>query len=63
MKIPISNTIYGRKNYVSNVKKVDIQILNKLSFQNANSNKFPSLKLIDKCLNFGFFLFGQDKVS
>ncbi len=54
MKIPISNTIYGRKNYVSNVKKVDIQILNKLSFQNANSNKFPSLKLIDKCLNFGF---------
>ncbi len=54
MKIPISNTLYGRKNYVSNVKKVDTQILNKLSFQNVNSNKFPSLKLIDKCLNFGF---------
>ena len=54
MKIPISNTLYGRRNYVSNVKKVDTQILNKLSFQNVNSNKFPSLKLIDKCLNFGF---------
>ncbi len=55
MKIPISNTLYGRRNYVSNLKKVDTRILNKLSFQNVNSNKFPSLKLIDKCLNFGFF--------
>ena len=54
MKIPISNTLYGRRNYVSNLKKVDTRILNKLSFQNVNSNKFPSLKLIDKCLNFGF---------
>jgi len=54
MKIPISNTLYGGKNYVSNVKKVDTQILNKLKFQDVNLNKFPSLKLIDKCLNFGF---------
>jgi 1-deoxy-D-xylulose-5-phosphate reductoisomerase len=54
MKIPISNTLYGRKNYVSNMKKVNIQILNKLNFQNVNSKKFPSLKLINKCLNFGF---------
>jgi 1-deoxy-D-xylulose-5-phosphate reductoisomerase len=36
------------------MKKVNIQILNKLNFQNVNSKKFPSLKLINKCLNFGF---------
>ena len=54
MKIPISNTLYGRKNHILNVKKVDAKILSKLSFQNVNSKRFPSIKLISKCLNFGF---------
>ena len=54
MKIPISNTLYGRKNYILNIKKVDAKILSKLSFQNVNSKHFPSIKLISKCLNFGF---------
>jgi len=54
MKIPISNTLYGRKNQVSNVKKIDTKILNKLNFQNVNTKLFPSLKLIEKCLDFGF---------
>jgi len=53
MKIPISNTLYGRKNYVSNVKKIDTKILNKMSFQNVNTKRFPSIKLISRCLNFG----------
>ena len=53
MKIPISNTLYGRKNYVSNVKKIDTKILNKMSFQNVNTKRFPSIKLISKCLNLG----------
>jgi len=35
MKIPISNTLYGKKNYVSNVKKIDAKILSKLNFQNV----------------------------
>ena len=54
MKIPISNTLYGRKNHVLNVKKIDTKILSKLSFQNVDLKRFPSIKLISKCLNFGF---------
>ena len=53
MKIPISNTLYGRKNYVSNVKKIDTKVLSKMSFQNVNIKRFPSIKLISKCLNLG----------
>ena len=51
MKIPISNTLYGRKNHVLNVKKVDAKFLSKLSFQNVNAKRFPSIKLISRCLN------------
>ena len=40
MKIPISNTLYGRKNQVLNVKKIDANILNKLSFQSVNTKRF-----------------------
>ena len=54
MKIPISNTLYGKKNRVRSVKKVDSKILSKLSFQNVNVRLFPSIKLIDKCVNLGF---------
>ena len=54
MKIPISNTLYGRKNHVLNVKKIDARILSKLSFHNVNTKRFPSIKLINKCLNLGF---------
>ena len=54
MKIPISNTLYGQKNHILNVKKIDAKILSKLSFQNVNAKRFPSVKLIKKCLNFGF---------
>ena len=53
MKIPISNTLYGRKNNFSNVKKIDAKILNKLTFQNVNKKKFPSINLINKCLTLG----------
>ena len=53
MKIPISNTLYGKKNYVSNIKKIDTKILSKMSFQNVNIKHFPSIKLITRCLNSG----------
>jgi len=53
MKIPISNTLYGRKNYVSSIKKIDTEILSKMSFQNVNTKRFPSTKLINKCFNSG----------
>jgi len=54
MKIPISNTLYGNKNYMPNIKKLDTKTLNKISFQDVDIKKFPSIKLIKKCLNFGY---------
>ena len=53
MKIPISNTLYGKKNHLTNVKKIDVKILNKMSFQNVNAKRFPSIKLIPRCLKYG----------
>jgi len=53
MKIPISNTLYGSKNNILNIKKIDAKTLNKLSFQNVDVKQFPSIKLIDKCLTLG----------
>tara|TARA_B100000686_G_scaffold333192_1_gene398855 strand:- start:3495 stop:4661 length:1167 start_codon:yes stop_codon:yes gene_type:complete len=53
MKIPISNTLYGKKNNILNVKKIDIKTLNKLSFEKVNTKRFPSIKLIKKCLTLG----------
>ena len=54
MKIPISNTLYEKKNYFPKIKKIDIKLLNKLNFQEVDSKRFPAVKLINKCLNFGF---------
>ena len=53
MKIPISNILYGKKNEVLNIKKIDLKKLNALNFQDVNVNRFPSVKLINKCLNLG----------
>ena len=53
MKIPISNTIYEKKNYVPNIKRIDAKTLSKLSFQKVDSKRFPSIKLIKKCLKLG----------
>ena len=53
MKIPISNTLYGKKNYVPNIKKINSKVLNKMSFQNVDTKLFPSINLISKCLNLG----------
>ena len=46
--------MYGKKNRVLNIKKIDTNILTKLSFQSVDAERFPSIKLIGKCLNFGF---------
>jgi len=53
MKIPISNTLYGVKNKVLNIKKININTFNQISFRSVNVKKFPSIKLINKCLNLG----------
>ena len=53
MKIPISNTLYRKKNHVKNIKNIDIEKLNSLTFQKVDGSFFPSIKLINKCLNLG----------
>ena len=53
MKIPISNILNGEKNYVEYIKNIDIQKLNKLSFQKVNSSQFPSVNLLEKSLKYG----------
>ena len=56
MKIPISNILYENKNVYSNSKKIDSKKLNKISFQNVDVKKFPSILLIEKCLNMGLWI-------
>ena len=53
MKIPISNTLYGSKTIHFNNKKINTNYLNKISFSKVDIKKFPSIKLIKKCLNLG----------
>ena len=48
MKIPISNTLYGKKNIFHNRSGINLKVLNETSFQKVNNKKFPSIKLIDK---------------
>jgi 1-deoxy-D-xylulose-5-phosphate reductoisomerase len=53
MKIPISNMLYNNNNKFINSKKIESKILNKMSFLEVDKKKYPSVKLIDKCLNLG----------
>ena len=53
MEIPISNTIYGFKSDFSNIKNIDIEKLNQLTFKKVNIKKFPSIKLLNKCFKIG----------
>ena len=54
MKIPIFNTIYKDKNFFKKTKSISSKNLNNMKFEEVNLNSFPSVKLIDKCLNSGF---------
>ncbi len=53
MKIPITNTLYGKESHVCNVKRINTKILNNMSFKNVDKKRFPSVKLINRCLNSG----------
>ena len=53
MKIPISNLIYKDNNKFINSKKIKSKTLDKMNFFEVDKKKFPSVKLIDKCLNLG----------
>ena len=53
MKIPISNTLYGLENKFPNQSKINVTLLNNLTFYDVDKNKFPSIKIIDKILKSG----------
>jgi len=53
MKIPISNILNKKNNKFINSKKIESRILNKINFLEVDRKKFPSVKLIDKCINSG----------
>jgi 1-deoxy-D-xylulose-5-phosphate reductoisomerase len=53
MKIPISNILYEGNNIFPKTKNIDIKTLNSLNFKKVDKKKFPSIKLLDKCLNSG----------
>ena len=54
MEIPISNTIYGKRNKLLNIKNVNIKNLNNMTFEKVDIKKFPAVKFVKKCLNLGF---------
>ena len=54
MRIPISNILNGKNNQYSNTNIINSKILNNLTFQEVDIKRFPSIKLISKCLNTGF---------
>jgi 1-deoxy-D-xylulose-5-phosphate reductoisomerase len=47
MKIPIYNTLYPINKINIKTKNLDIKILNKLSFDPINTNRFPVVKILD----------------
>ncbi len=51
MKIPISNILYKKNNKFFKSKKINSKILNKMNFFEVDKKKFPSIKLINKCLD------------
>ena len=53
MKIPISNILYNGRNKFFGSKKIESKILNNMNFLEVDKKKFPSIKLIDKCLSLG----------
>jgi len=53
MKIPISNILYKKNNKFINSNKIETKTLNNMNFLEVNKKKFPSVKLINKCLNSG----------
>ena len=53
MKIPISNTLFGKKNEFLNIKKISTKVFNKNSFFDVSKKRYPSIDLIKKILNSG----------
>ena len=51
MKIPIFNSIYNKKNIEIKSSKLNLNILNNLSFSKVNLKKFPSVKILKEIPN------------
>ena len=50
MKIPIFNTLYSNNKKIKS-KKINLNLLNNLNFQNINSKRFPMIKLLKLLTN------------
>ena len=53
MTIPISNTILGANNNERKIKNLDSSRLDSLRFFKVDKKRYPSIKLIEKCLKSG----------
>ena len=53
MKIPISNILHENNYPLINSKKIEARTLNNMVFLEVNKKKFPSVRLINRCLNLG----------
>ena len=51
MKIPIFNSIYQNNSKKINTKKINIDILNKLNLSKVDTNKFQSIKILNRINN------------
>ena len=51
MKIPIFNSIYQNNSKKINTKKINIDILNKLNLSKVDTNKFRSIKILNRINN------------
>ncbi len=48
MEIPLFNSIYNKKSYYFNQKKLNIRKLNKLDLKKVNRTKFPLIKILNQ---------------
>ena len=51
MRIPIFNSLYDKKTNKIKTDQLDVKRLNFLNFKKVDTNKFPSIKLINKFEN------------
>ena len=53
MKIPIANILSEKKYKFLNIRNIDPKYLSKMTFETVDVKKYPSVLLVDKCLNMG----------
>ncbi len=52
MKIPIFNSLYGEKKRFLKTNSINFEVLNNLNLKNVDTNKFPSVNILNSLPNF-----------